>query len=666
MMLAWGCTDDVLEPADRAPEFVASFENPGTRTYVDDGLQLFWTADDRLSIFTDTSNQQYAFKGKTGDKSGTFKIVDGGGTAPGSPLQANYAVYPYSEATAISDDGVLSLALPATQNYVAGSFAPGANTMVAVTRGSSDSYLPFQNICGYLVLQFYGSGTVKSITLRGNNGEKLSGAASVTAVYGESPVVEMKSSADDFVMLDCGEGIPLSASAENADSFWICIPPVTFGQGFTITVQDTDGGSFEKSVTSSRTIQRNIVNKMVPLELSFSKPEEQRTFDKVMIMYCAGFNDLYLALENDIESLTTGTLPAKDDDAALIVISHLGNKTPTSPIVSRLYKNSAGKAVRDTLLSLSSDMTLTRPDVMAGTLNYVAEHFKSDNYGLIFSSHATGWLPVGYYDNPSAYTSLSFGSGGRFRYPSVVPYTKPDLPGPQVKSVGEETEPDGNIRGLNLQDFASSLPYHFEYIIFDACLMGGVEVAYELKDKCDYVGFSPTEILADGLNYKNITKHLLKSGKADLSSMTRDYFIQYASQTGYMKSATFTIVDCSKLESLASVCRSLFSRYRGQIDAVNASEIQRYFRSSKHWFYDLEDILVKSGISSSEKSVLSSALSACAIYKVHTPSFMSGYYGFDINTYCGLSMYLPCKGSTYLDNFYKTLSWNKATSLVQP
>ena len=32
---------------------------------------------------------------------------------------------------------------------------------------------------------------------------------------------------------------------------------------------------------------------------------------------------------------------------------------------------------------------------------------------------------------------------------------------------------------------------------------------------------------------------------------------------------------------------------------------------------------------------------------------------------CGLSMYLPCNGSEYLDNFYKTLEWNKATALVK-
>ena len=33
-----------------------------------------------------------------------------------------------------------------------------------------------------------------------------------------------------------------------------------------------------------------------------------------------------------------------------------------------------------------------------------------------------------------------------------------------------------------------------------------------MKDKAGYIGFSPTEILADGLVYTKITTHLMKNG----------------------------------------------------------------------------------------------------------------------------------------------------------
>ena len=40
------------------------------------------------------------------------------------------------------------------------------------------------------------------------------------------------------------------------------------------------------------------------------------------------------------------------------------------------------------------------------------------------------------------------------------------------------------------------------------------------------------------------------------------------------------------------------------------------------------------------------------------------FINFDIRTHCGLSMYLPADGNSELDEFYKTLSWNKASGLV--
>ena len=50
------------------------------------------------------------------------------------------------------------------------------------------------------------------------------------------------------------------------------------------------------------------------------------------------------------------------------------------------------------------------------------------------------------------------------------------------------------------------------------------------------------------------------------------------------------------------------------------------------------------------------------MYKGATPKFMNE---FTINTFSGLSMYLPSHGNRELDKFYKTLKWNKATGLVK-
>ena len=95
---------------------------------------------------------------------------------------------------------------------------------------------------------------------------------------------------------------------------------------------------------------------------------------------------------------------------------------------------------------------------------------------------------------------------------------------------------------------------------------------------------------------------------------------------------------------------------------MNGDNVQGYFRYDRHFFYDLKDILVKAGITAEETAQLQDALDQCVLYKAATDYFIS----IRIRYACGLSMYLPSKGSDFLDGFYKEhLDWNRATELVQ-
>lgn len=403
--------------------------------------------------------------------------------------------------------------------------------------------------------------------------------------------------------------------------------------------------------------------------------DKVKKLDKVLILYMAGFNSLSPELQGDITELRQGALPAKGDNCAILIVNHYPTErlqygTKTRPSILRLYKDKKGQPVLDTLTRLGEDELLTKKEIMARSLDYIASTFKSDHYGLILASHGTGWLPAGYYATPYNYKLATAGgkrSAAKAVFPTgAVPYVEPEpMPGPKVRTFGEEIYYEGSSKlsyEMDLRDLPAALPFHFDYILMDACLMGCVEVAYELKDKCDLLGFSPTEILSDGLVYTKIASRLLKSGDPDIKGVMDDYYDCYAAQSGDYQSACFTLVDCKKLDALAQACRSVFETYREAIGKVNPSSVQPMFRSYHHWFYDLKDILDKSG---AEASSVQSALNQCVTYKVHTKAFMPSSGGFVFNAYCGLSMYLPCNGSDYLDEYYKTLAWNKATSLVR-
>lgn len=278
-LIVSGCSnhEELENPESSSPPkvFTASFEQNKSRTYLDND-ELFWNEEDLITVFDGyTYNSQFKFDGQTGDNSGTFSEVSSGNKpaySTGNSLNANYAIYPYASTMTISQSGVITATLPANQSYAENSFGQGDNTMVAVTKDTDDTFLKFKNVGGYLELWLYGEDvTVKSITLTGNNNEKLAGTATITSTYSGEPTVSMANDATKTITLDCGEGISIGSTAETATAFWFVVPPTTFENGFTISITDIDGG-FAKSTSKSIKIERNVIQSMTAIELRRVKP----------------------------------------------------------------------------------------------------------------------------------------------------------------------------------------------------------------------------------------------------------------------------------------------------------------------------------------------------------------------------------------------------------
>ncbi len=265
--------ENIEEPViveEQAPVFYASIgEDAQTKVYLDEDYKVLWTADDRISVFNEnTYNQEYRFDGATGDNSGSFSIVPDGKIKTSNPLDYAYAVYPYSTGTSISNTGVLTVNFPADQTYTSTTFGLGANTMVAVT---DDSNFQFKNACGYLMFKLYGTSiNVKTISLKGNNNEKIAGEATIAMSLGGTPTITMSGSATDEIVLTCTDAVTIGTTSANYTEFWFAIPPVTFSNGFTVTVTDDEGKSFVKTTSSSFEIVRSYAKKMAPIAVKTS------------------------------------------------------------------------------------------------------------------------------------------------------------------------------------------------------------------------------------------------------------------------------------------------------------------------------------------------------------------------------------------------------------
>ena len=276
-ILVSGCSQEefLKNQTTNLPKITAGFEQNESRTYIEEGNLLRWSENDQISFFyKSTLNLQYKFDGETGDNVGTFSPVNQAIDTRNS-LSHNYAIYPYASDIKITDSGVITSNLPAEQSYASNSFGLGDNTMVAVTQNTNDTFLKFKNVCGYLKLQLYGDDvTVKSITLKGNNNEKLAGKAMITPIYGNAPTISMADDATETITLDCGEGVKIGTTAETATAFWMVVPPTTFESGFEVTITDIKGGSFTQSTSNKISIVRNTIKPMYALETVIQGDED--------------------------------------------------------------------------------------------------------------------------------------------------------------------------------------------------------------------------------------------------------------------------------------------------------------------------------------------------------------------------------------------------------
>lgn len=388
--------------------------------------------------------------------------------------------------------------------------------------------------------------------------------------------------------------------------------------------------------------------------------EEGGEYSRVFIYCGLGYNDLCSSLETNFEDLCGGVLPELTRDLALVAYCHntaaYGDyDTPNPPVLLRIYRD-RGSARVDTLKVYPENTLSASASAIREMLLDVESLFPSESYGMLFSSHASGWKPEGY------------SSSGEVPLLSAQSAT-PRRELPLTKTLGAQysgsSRNEREIFEIDIKDFAELIPVHLDYLIFDACLMGCVEVAWELRDVCDKLVFSPTEVLAQGFVYPSMSLNLLGGSEPDLEAVSREYFERYDSQSGDMRSATVTLVDCTKLDRLADVFAEIVGARRAALSSIGRDEVQKYFYYDNRYpfYYDLRDLAEKMAPGAELMSELDEALAECVPYHAETPCFFEDL--LPLENCCGLSVYFPNSAWPELNAYYSTLRWNDAVHLVQ-
>ena len=275
------CATDVTEDvAINAPETIkVSFEE-SSRIQLQEGKTV-WTHGDQVSVFyRSDANQMWQYNGATGSRTADIHRVDAGKATQKLPKVV--VVYPYNDNYYINPETCdIQAYMPAVQTYLKDSYGLDGNIMV-----SAGYYNQFslRNVCGWIKVQLQGNGqVVESIKLRGNCGEQVAGELYINTTDATSVLAsEMGNIVDEGdgmtggtggnlvfddvivkeVTLNCG-GVALNAEST---SFYIALPPQTFTQGLTVTINTADGTEMIKSTNKEVVIERNHVQPMAAFE----------------------------------------------------------------------------------------------------------------------------------------------------------------------------------------------------------------------------------------------------------------------------------------------------------------------------------------------------------------------------------------------------------------
>lgn len=258
----------------------------------------------------------------------------------------------------------------------------------------------------------------------------------------------------------------------------------------------------------------------------------QDSTENTAIVYMIGEESgLSESLESDIQEMTNGKDSIPDNGRIVVYI----DKANQPPVIYQIDAKH-GKQVWKTY---EEDEDCTDSLTMLRNLKLIMEHFPARHYGLTISAHGTGWQ----FKNRVKRKALGYDTTNGTKWVNIP-----------------------TLRGILEQ-----LP-HTRYILFDACFMQSVEVAYELHDVTDWIIGSPAEIPGTGAPFHLITKAMVEG---DVDAITERYRSYYPH--GYFLGVVLSAVRCDRMELLAKATkRHIVEKFANHSCAEETYDIQKY------------------------------------------------------------------------------------------
>lgn len=365
-----------------------------------------------------------------------------------------------------------------------------------------------------------------------------------------------------------------------------------------------------------------------------------QTDKRTLLIYAVATNSLSSALSGDMAEMRIGassvTGLGKDINVLLYRLDYSVGPT--------LYELDPATSDFRVLKEYNRSQYSTDPERIAQVIADVRNLRPASAYGLVMWSHASGWMPD--FSTHSSGTKRSFG---------------------QDKNNGYSDSAD-------IDELAEAIPGDtFDFIWWDCCYMGGIEVAYQFRNKCRYMVAAPSEVPGDGMPY-HVTLPLLAAEYPRLTEAAAEYYNYYhkLSESEPLREktpATIAVYDMSTIDEVAESAANIYKVG----DLPSEKILQDYARRPFGPFYDFGHFTRLYAPSSPEgdyaKARFDDAMRRFVVagyctpynFNVWTSTSLTdpSWYTWDTDIYSGITCHYPDPSSVAEEEYYRTLDWWK-------
>lgn len=391
---------------------------------------------------------------------------------------------------------------------------------------------------------------------------------------------------------------------------------------------------------------------------------------QTVFMFFPWSNSLLSDFRRTVEDMQTVVAQRSMKDERVMVFMATSER---EAVLFELKKQN-GRCLTDTLRRYS-DRPFTSRQWLTSLFSEVMTLAPASRYGMVVGCHGLAWVPVQGQRNArkrlgsqerideedNLYKEEKIDKEGLYKEERIDKEGEPndlmhfEVQGPVTTRFIGGTYPETQIETTDLADAMADAGFHTEYILFDACYMSSVEVAYELKDVTHYLIASPTEVLSYGFPYITMGKHLL--GTPNYKGIVDSFISFYSSYN--LPYGTVAVTDCTQLDALAAIAQQINAAATEQLVPNGVQIMDGY---SPTLFYDLGHLMSLKDAGTVLTAAFAEQFDKTVPYKGHTGQYFTTLKDapVDIEHYSGLN---TSQGSlNHMADRFSETAWYKATN----